>query len=96
MKDHSIGFEAHNNLGALYAQRGQPNEAIVHFGKAVELAPQYADGLNNLGVMLAEKGQTAEAIALFERALRARPDYPDAQVNLRRTREALLQTGRRP
>jgi tetratricopeptide (TPR) repeat protein len=64
--------------------------------KAVELAPQYADGLNNLGVMLAEKGQTAEAIALFERALRVRPDYPDAQVNLRRTREALLQTGRIP
>jgi len=89
-------FEARNNLGALYAQRGLPNEAIVHFRKAVELAPQYADGLNNLGVMLAEKGQTAEAIALFERALRVRPDYPDAQVNLRRTREALQQTGRIP
>ena len=89
-------FEAHNNLGALCAQRGLPDEAIVHFRKAVELSPRYADALNNLGVMLAGKGQTVEAIALFEQALQVRPDYPDAQVNLRRSREAVLQPVRTP
>ncbi|MGD1085372.1 MAG: tetratricopeptide repeat protein, partial [Verrucomicrobiota bacterium] len=73
---------AHLNLGLDYVQKGNLNEAIKEFRKAVEINPDYADGFYNLGDALALKGDMEEAIAQFRKALEINPAYEDAHINL--------------
>jgi tetratricopeptide (TPR) repeat protein len=73
---------AHNNLGVVLLQKGQPNEAIAHFRKVLEINPNSADARANIGGALLQKGEVDEAIAQFQRALLIRPDYPGAQYDL--------------
>jgi tetratricopeptide (TPR) repeat protein len=40
---------AHNNLGAVLLQKGQPDDAIAHFRQAIEMKPDEASAHSNLG-----------------------------------------------
>lgn len=73
---------AHNNLGMALVRAGQGDEALPHFRRALELAPEYPDALNNLGGLLYRKGQPAETIRLCRQALAASPGMTDARYNL--------------
>ena len=73
---------AHNNLGLALAGRGQVDEAIAHYRKALEIKPDYAEAHNNLGNALAGRGQIDEAIAHYRKALEIKPDYAKAHYNL--------------
>ena len=73
---------AHNNLGIALADRGQVDEAIAHYRKALEIKPDYAEAHNNLGIALAGRGQVDEAIAHYRKALEIKPDYAEAHYNL--------------
>ena len=75
-------LDAHNNLGNVLAGRGQVDEAIAHYQKALEIKPDYAEAHNNLGNALAGRGQVDEAIAHYQKALEIKPDYADAHNNL--------------
>jgi Flp pilus assembly protein TadD len=90
---------AHNNLGVLLQRRGQLDEAIFHYGQALDIrsnsgqARHYlglAHAHSNLGSALLRKGQIDDAIAQCEMALKLRPAYADAHTNLG---NALLQKG---
>jgi tetratricopeptide (TPR) repeat protein len=48
---------AHNNLGWELADRGQVDEAIAHFKRALEIKPDYELAQNNLGLFSAGRGQ---------------------------------------
>jgi Flp pilus assembly protein TadD len=71
-------------------QKGQVNEAVEQFRKALEIKPTDAEARNGLGVALAQKGKLNETISQFQEVLRVRPDFSPAQNNLARAR-ALLQ-----
>ena len=71
-----------NNFGVALAAEGRNPEAAVQFGKAVALAPGYAEARNNLALALAESGRLPEAIAEYGRAIALRPDYAEAEANL--------------
>ena len=73
---------AHNNLGSVLLQKGQPDEAIAHFRRVLEIKPDSVDAQANLGDALLQKGEVDEAIAQYQRALQIRPDYAEAQYNL--------------
>ena len=73
---------AHINLGIALAARGQFDEAIAHYRKALEIKPDYAEAHDNLGLALAGRGQVDEAIAHYRKALEIEPDYADAHYNL--------------
>lgn len=75
---------AHNNLGAFLLERGQPEEALAHFARAVELRPDDAKAQYNLGALLRETGRPDAAIAHLERAVELQPNYVDAQNGLAR------------
>jgi tetratricopeptide (TPR) repeat protein len=86
----SDNFVGHNNLGNVLHQKGNVDEAIVQYQKALEINPANAEVHNNLGNILLEKGQVDEAIAHCQRALEINPDNSPAHNNLG---NALLQKG---
>jgi len=75
-------FVAHNYLGVALARRGDVEDAIGHYRKALELKSDFVDAHNNLGTALAGRGQVDEAIAHFRKALDINPERADAHNNL--------------
>ncbi len=65
---------AYNNLGVALA--GRDDEAAIHFRKALEIKPDYAEARHNLGVALARCRNEAE------KALKKKPDFAEAHYNL--------------
>ncbi|MFZ0970145.1 MAG: tetratricopeptide repeat protein, partial [Candidatus Acidiferrales bacterium] len=78
----SADFEAHYNLGAMLQARGELDEAIKEYSRALELHPNDATANNSLGGALLAAGRSGEAIERFHLALKNRPDYFDAHYNL--------------
>ncbi len=81
---------AYSNLGVALMQKGQVDEAIAHYQKALEIKADYADAHSNLCTAFLQKGQVDEAIAHCQKALEIKPDYADAHGNLG---NAFLQKG---
>jgi tetratricopeptide (TPR) repeat protein len=81
---------AYNDLGNVLGRKGEVEEAIAQFRKALDLQPDYARAHLNLGILLGRKGEAREAIAQFRKALDIEPNSPEAQNNLG---SALLQQG---
>ncbi len=75
---------AQNNLGVFLHDQGRDDEALPHYRRALEIAPDYADAHNNLGFVLAKRGSIAEALDHYQAALLLRPNYPEAHTNLGR------------
>ena len=73
------------------AAKGQEEEAIAEWKKALQLNPQDPFANNNLGTHLLKRGQLDEAIPYFQKAVQAKPEYADAQNNLG---IALMQLGK--
>ena len=76
-------MEAHSNLGMVLFQKGQVDEAIAQFQKALEINPNSRRTHYNLGNALFQKGQLDEAIAQYQKALEINPNYfAEAHYNL--------------
>jgi tetratricopeptide (TPR) repeat protein len=73
---------AHYNLGIVLSEKGEADQAIDHYKRAVDLRPDYAEAHYNLGRLLVEKGQVDDAIAHYERAAAINPTDAEAQNNL--------------
>ena len=82
---------AHNNLGIALFEKGQLDEAIVHYRTTLQMQPDFWDADYNLGSALLGKGEVDEAIFYCEKAVAKQPNDPDAQVALA---NALLQKRR--
>ena len=70
------------NLAWEFAQKGQYEEAIVQWRKALEQNPGEADVRLNLGVALARAGKTDDAIAEYRQALEINPNDPELHFRL--------------
>ena len=83
---------AHSNLGLLLLNnKGDLDEAIVHFEKVLQIQPTDGKGYSDLGNALLRKGRIDEAMAQFQTAVMISPDDADPQNSLG---GALLQQGR--
>ncbi len=82
---------AHTNIGLVLFQKGQIDDAIVHYRSALQIQPDWWDAEYNLGTALSAKGEVDEAILHSEKAVAMRPTDPDAQVSLA---NLLFQKGR--
>jgi protein O-GlcNAc transferase len=71
--------------------KGNVDDAIPHFKRALDIGPESAEFHTNLGIALAKKGQLADAIPHFQRALALSPDAVDAHYYLGK---ALVMTGK--
>lgn len=59
----------HMNLGAVLDAAGQTEKAEGSYGRAIELAPSYADPYYNLGDLYLRQGRADDAIAVFEQCM---------------------------
>jgi tetratricopeptide (TPR) repeat protein len=75
-------WAGYNNLGAVLYQKGQLDDAMAYYRKALEINPRYAEAHSNLGAALWQKGQVAEAEAHFQKALEISPNNAGAHFNL--------------
>src|SRR4029077_3859455 len=82
----------HYSLGVTLFQKGQLDEAVVQYQKALEIDPNYAEAHNNLGAALFQKGQLDEAVVEYQKALEIDPNFVEAHSNLG---AALFQKGQR-
>ncbi len=81
--------QAHNRLGYLLEIHA-PDMALIAFGRALELAPDWNVPRRNQARLLREQGKISSAIVLLREAVRRNPDDQAAQIALA---EALLQRG---
>jgi protein O-mannosyl-transferase len=72
----------YNNLGNALFQKGQVDEALKQFQKALEINPKYVEARGNLAAALFQKGQVDDAVAQYKRTLEISPNYAPANYNL--------------
>jgi tetratricopeptide (TPR) repeat protein len=66
---------AHNNLGLLYARKGDFSKAIEHEKRYVALSPGEANALDSLAEVYFWAGRLEEAAANYLGALKIKPDW---------------------
>jgi tetratricopeptide (TPR) repeat protein len=76
---------AHYNMAVGLDKQGETDKAIVHYEKALEYKPDYAQAHINIGILLARKGKLDEAIAHYSKALQIKPHNPVTFNNLANT-----------
>ncbi|MBP8696457.1 MAG: glycosyltransferase [Syntrophobacterales bacterium] len=70
---------AHNDLGCLYQELGEPEAALRHYEKAIEIDPAYTTALKNLAAFLfAVHHRIGDALLIYHRILSAQPDDVEA------------------
>ncbi len=73
---------AHNNLGEVFLEEGQLEEARYHYGEALRLNPRDPVAHYNVGKVFWMRGDADTAVRAFSEALRLDPDYAEAHFNL--------------
>jgi len=94
--EHAICCTADNNiaqdlLGRAFADQQQHDQAVIHYGAALQIQPSDPKTWNNMGLSLLAMGRLDEAIHACQEALRLNPNFEDARNNLA---VALNQAGR--
>ncbi|MDO8546730.1 MAG: tetratricopeptide repeat protein [Nitrospirales bacterium] len=77
------------NRGTIQATKGDMDEAITQFRKALEIHPQDVLALFNLGRALFDRNEFMDAMPLFERLVDVTPDDPLAWFQLAKVYEKL-------
>jgi len=68
----------------LHYQRGEKEQALVGFRRAIELKPDYSLGHYNLGRCLMDLGDKAGARQALQAAAALQPDLPGVKEDLSR------------
>jgi cytochrome c-type biogenesis protein CcmH/NrfG len=79
-----------NNLGIIFMERGQLDDAISKLRAAIELRPENGPAHDNLAKALLKKGQVAEAMVHYRKFLEIEPENVEARNTLG---TALIQQG---
>jgi tetratricopeptide (TPR) repeat protein len=80
-----------NNLGILFLEKGQLDDAISKLQAAIDLRPENGPAHDNLAKALLKKGQVTEAMVHYRKFLEIEPENVEARNTLG---TALIQQGR--
>ena len=73
---------AYNNRGNSYRSKGEHDQAIADYSKALELNPDFVAAYINRGTSYSDKGENDQAIADFAKALELNPNLAATRENL--------------
>lgn len=73
IKTNPMLAEAYSNLGNVYKERGQLQEALENYKHAVRLKPDFIDGYINLASALVAAGDMEQAVQAYVTALQYNP-----------------------
>ena len=82
IKRDSKNIKALNNIGIIYFNIGQLNDAIKFFKGVVEIDNKYKDGFNNLGLAYKSQKKYSEALNSFSKCIEIDPEYFQAYNNI--------------
>lgn len=71
---------AHYNLGLIYQQRRQYDEAKTSFARAIEIDPDETDAHYQLGRIAREQGRLADAIGHFDAVVSRNPEHSQSEA----------------
>jgi Tfp pilus assembly protein PilF len=83
----------HSNLGAIYLNRGDQDNAEHEYMQALSVGPTNVFALDNMAILRQQQQRYAESLDYSWRALRARPVFANGHVDLA---ETLALMGRAP
>ncbi|HUB66857.1 MAG TPA: tetratricopeptide repeat protein, partial [Candidatus Methylacidiphilales bacterium] len=72
----------HYSLGFALLKKGQVDEAIARFQKALEIQPNCIEAHTEIAIALFQKGQVDEAVAQFQKVLEINPNDVETHDNL--------------
>jgi tetratricopeptide (TPR) repeat protein len=78
----SANIVARDNLAAALVQKGEVEDGILQYRKALEIKPDDAGSRNNMGIALFVTGDLEGAIAEYRKVIEFNPAYEDAHYNL--------------
>jgi Flp pilus assembly protein TadD len=78
-RDHA---RAHNNIGVIRQQQGEPAAAEAAYRRAVEADPEFGLAWFNLGNCFRQDNRLDEAQAAYRRTLTLMPDDAETRINL--------------
>ncbi len=81
IENYPNSHRARNNLGNIYRRRGELDDAIVEFEKAIAISPRPRT-YSNLGAVYRKKGMMLEAINQYRTAMEINPDDPEPHFGL--------------
>lgn len=73
IKQNPLLAEAYSNLGNVYKERGQLQEALDNYQRAVHLKPDFIDGYINLAAALVAAGDLEKAVQSYVTAMQYNP-----------------------
>jgi tetratricopeptide (TPR) repeat protein len=79
----SGNYEAEEDLGEALQARGEQQEAMTHFYKAVAIRPSFAISHMNIGFYDQQHGQLPEAIEQYQIVIRATQSLPQQNSGIR-------------
>ena len=85
-------YQAHFGMGLALANRGMPDQAVVHYGEAIRINPDYDRIYNNLGILFLKKGDMQAAATQFQKALQLNEKNAKAHNNIGAAMMALGKT----
>jgi protein O-mannosyl-transferase len=93
---HTIGIDpsnyiAHNNLGAVYRERGRDDLALRHYQESVRHNPRYLQPYTNIAQILLAAGRPEEAIKTLESVQRQKPGHLRSLILLSEVHKSLKQ-----
>jgi tetratricopeptide (TPR) repeat protein len=72
----------HNNLGNIYTELLQYENAIDSYNKAIEIDSSYSEPFKNKGMVFFKQSKYKQAIEIFERWADINPNNPEAYFNI--------------
>ena len=67
-------ISAHNNLGLIFREIGNPQNAISCYNKAIEISSNHAGAYSNLGRIYTEMGEFEKAINSHHKVIKLEPE----------------------
>ncbi|MGD2099691.1 MAG: tetratricopeptide repeat protein [Desulfobacterales bacterium] len=82
LKDNPENFVLHFQLGNLYFRKGEQDQAIKQYNRALQLNPKFVPALKNLALVTAAKKEYYRALTIFSDILNYEPNDAETHFNI--------------